>query len=66
MIHKSPTMIHESRDTRAALGDHLLAQDGSKVAPSSKFRPVGNPKAFALVVSKAYKGLPRGASTLVI
>ena len=55
------------RDTMAALGDHLLAQDGSIVEPSSKgLGPVGNPNAFAKFVSKAYKGLPRDASTLVI
>ena len=54
------------RDTMAALGDHLLAQDGSIVAPSSKVGPVGNPKAFALFVGKAYRGLPRDVSTLVI
>ena len=54
------------RDTMAALGDHLLAQDGSIVAPSSGLGPVGNPNAFAQFVRKAYKGLPRDASSLVI
>ena len=54
------------RDTMAALGDHLLAQDGCIVAPSSGLGPVGNPNAFAQFVRKAYKGLPRDASSLVI
>ena len=54
------------RDAMAALGGHLLAQDGSIVPPSSMVGPVGNPKAFALFVGKAYTGLPRDVSTLVI
>ena len=55
------------RDTMAALGDHLLAQDGSVVAaPSSGAGPAGNPDAFALFVRKEKKGLPKDASVLVI
>ena len=54
------------RETTAALGDHLLAQDGSVVAPSSGLGPVGNPRAFEQFVLKAYKGLPKDASSIVI
>ena len=54
------------RDVMAALGDHLTAQDGSKVAPSSGLGPVGNPNVFAQFVRKAYGELPRDASSLVI
>ena len=59
-------LLEVLRDTMAALGDHLLAQDGSAVAPSSGLGPVGNPTAFTQFVRKAYKGLPRDASSLVI
>ena len=48
-----------------ALGDHLLEQDGSPVAPSG-LGPVGNPNAFAKWVSKAYRALPKDATALVI
>ena len=48
------------------LGDHLLAQDGSVVAPKSGLGPVGNPRAFEQFVVKAYKGLPKDASSIVI
>ena len=54
------------RDAMEALGDHLLARDGSIVEPSSGLGPVGNPNAFAQFVRKAYKGLPRDTSSLVI
>ena len=54
------------RDAMEALGDHLLARDGSIVEPSSGLGPVGNPNAFARFVSKAYRALPKDATTLVI
>ena len=58
--------IEVLRDVMTALGDHLSAQDGSIVPPSSSLGPAGNPNAFAQFVRKAYKGLPRDASSLLI